>query len=115
MRPQVAERLGLGLDEFEERWYQSDLSHLRETGPLAAVLARLDLAPEAAETILELRRPLTKEGLTPVDGAVETIAELRRRGFRIRVYDDGGRRIGRDLCSTYTGVVAEGLSSSARS
>jgi hypothetical protein len=31
------------------------------------------------------------------------VCALRRRGFRIRVYDDGGRRIGRDLCSTYTG------------
>jgi len=83
VRLQVAERLGLGLEEFEERWYVSELSHLRETGPLADVVARFGFPPEAAESILELRRPLTKQGLTPVDGALETISELRRRGFRI--------------------------------
>src|SRR5204863_5899023 len=51
--------------------------------PLADVVARFGFPPEAAESILELRRPLTKQGLTPVDGALETISELRRRGFRI--------------------------------
>jgi putative hydrolase of the HAD superfamily len=83
VRPQVAERLGLGVEEFEKRWYGSELSCLREMGPLADALARFDASPEAAETILELRRPLTKQALTPVDGAVETINELRRRGFGI--------------------------------
>jgi putative hydrolase of the HAD superfamily len=83
VRPQVAERLGLGVEEFEKRWYGSELSCLREMGPLADALARFDASPEAAETILELRRPLTKQALTPVDGAVETILELRRRGFGI--------------------------------
>ncbi len=83
MRPQVAEQFGLELDEFEERWYRSDLSHMREMGPLAAALASFDVSPESAETILELRRPVTKQGLMPVEGAVETIAVLRQRGFRI--------------------------------
>ena len=83
VRPQVAERLGLGVEEFEERWYASELSRARELGPLADVLARFDVSPDAAETILELRRPVTKEGLVPVNGAVETLSELRRLGFRI--------------------------------
>jgi putative hydrolase of the HAD superfamily len=83
VRPQVAQTLGLGLEEFEERWYRSELSVLREIGPLADVLPRFDVSAEAARTILELRRPVTKQGLMPVDGAVETISELRRRGFRI--------------------------------
>jgi putative hydrolase of the HAD superfamily len=83
VRPRVAKRLGMPLEEFEQRWYDSELHHLREMGPLATVLARFDVSPDVAEEIAELRRPVTMQGLTPVDGAVETISELRRRGFRI--------------------------------
>jgi putative hydrolase of the HAD superfamily len=82
VRPRVAERLGLPLDEFEERWY-AELGHVRELGPLADALASFDVAPEVVEEIAEMRRVVTRQGLAPVDGAVETLAELRRRGLRI--------------------------------
>ena len=55
---------------------------MRETGPIADVLAQFDLSPEAAEEVLELRRGVTRQGLVPVPGAAETIAALRERGLK---------------------------------
>jgi putative hydrolase of the HAD superfamily len=81
VRPRVAERLGLTPEEFDTRWY-GEMAHMRETGPIADVLAHFDLSPEAAEDVLDLRRAVTRQGLVPVHGAVETIAELRSRGLR---------------------------------
>jgi putative hydrolase of the HAD superfamily len=81
VRPRVAERLGLSAEEFDERWY-GELAHLRETGPISAVLERFDLSPEAAEDVLELRGAVTRQGLVPVPGAAETIAALRERGVK---------------------------------
>ena len=81
VRPRVAERLGLTPEKFDARWY-GELAQLRETGPIADVLARFDLTPEAAEDVLTLRGAVTRQGLVPVAGAAETIAELRSRGLR---------------------------------
>ena len=81
VRPRVAERLGLSPEEFDERWY-GELARERETGPIAAVLARFDLSPGAADEVLELRGAVTRNGLVPVPGAAETIAELRERGLK---------------------------------
>jgi putative hydrolase of the HAD superfamily len=77
----VAERLGLTPEEFDTRWY-GEMAQMRETRSIADVLAHFDLSPEAAEDVLELRRAVTRQGLVPVDGAAETIAELRSRGLR---------------------------------
>ncbi len=46
------------------------------------MLAQFDLEPEAAEDVLELRGAVTRQGLVPVPGAAETIAELRERGLK---------------------------------
>ena len=81
VRPRVAERLGLSPAEFDERWY-GDLAHLRETGPISAVLEQFDLSPEAAADVLELRGAVTRQGLVPVPGAAETISALRERGVK---------------------------------
>ena len=82
MRPQVAARLGLTLEDFDARWY-GDLAQIREMGPIADALAVFDASPEVLEEVVALRRPVTLEGLAPVPGAAETIGELRRRGLRI--------------------------------
>ena len=81
-RPRVAERLGLSQEEFEERWF-GDLATMRETGPMAEALRALGASPEVAADIASMRRAVTEQGLVPAPGAVETIAELRRRGLRI--------------------------------
>ncbi len=80
-RPQVAEHLGLTVEEFETRWY-GELAHLREVGPMSDVLDLFDLSPDDVERVTALRREVTRRGLVPVPGAVETIAALRERGLR---------------------------------
>ena len=80
-RPRVAEHLGLSVDEFESRWY-GELAHMREMGPMSDVLALFDLTPDDAERVTALRREVTRKGLVPVPGAVETIAALRERGLK---------------------------------
>jgi putative hydrolase of the HAD superfamily len=80
VRPRVAERFGLSPEEFDSRWY-GELSHLRETRPFADVLALFDLSPEAAEEVVSMRREVTRQGLVPVPGAVETLTTLRERGL----------------------------------
>jgi len=82
VRPSVAERVGLTLEEFDARWY-GDLAHVREMGPLADALAVIGASPETSAEILELRRDVTLQGLEPVPGAGETIAALRERGLKI--------------------------------
>lgn len=81
-QPEVAAQLGLSHEEFAARWY-GDVSALRETGPIADVLALFEASPEAVEQIVALRRKVTRQGLVPVPGAVETIAALRKRGLKI--------------------------------
>jgi putative hydrolase of the HAD superfamily len=80
VRPRVAERFGLSPEEFDSRWY-GELSHLRETRPFADTLALFDLSPEAAEEVVSMRREVTRQGLVPVPGAVETLTTLRERGL----------------------------------
>ena len=78
----MAERLGLTSEEFEERWF-GDLANMREIGPMADALRVLGASPEVAGEIASMRRAVTEQGLVPVPGALETISELRARGFRI--------------------------------
>jgi putative hydrolase of the HAD superfamily len=82
IRPEVARHLGLTVEEFESRWY-GDVAVLRETRPFAEVLALFDVAPEAAARVVALRRGVTRQGLVPLPGALETISALRERGFLI--------------------------------
>ena len=80
-RPRVAEQLGLTSEEFDTRWY-GELAPMRETGPMGDVLALFDLSPEATSKVIALRRDVTKKGLVPVPGAVETLRVLRERGLK---------------------------------
>jgi HAD superfamily hydrolase (TIGR01509 family) len=80
-RLRVAEHLGLSAEEFESRWY-GELAHMRELGPMSDVLALFDLSADDAERVTALRREVTRKGLVPVPGAVETIAALRERGLK---------------------------------
>jgi putative hydrolase of the HAD superfamily len=81
VRPRVAERFGLSPEEFDSRWY-GELARMRETRPFADVLAVFDVTPEAAEDVVSMRREVTRQGLVPVPGAVETLTALRERGLR---------------------------------
>ena len=78
--------LGVEAELLGELWYESELYRLRETGPIRPAVRRLyELlgVDRSVEEILELRRALTLESLVPVDGALATVDELRRRGVRV--------------------------------
>jgi putative hydrolase of the HAD superfamily len=55
----------------------------RETGPLADAYRALGVAEGSLEELIAQRRENTRAALVPREGAVETIAELRRRGYRV--------------------------------
>ena len=77
-RSSVADRLGIGLDEFERRYGETYTA--RQTGPLADAYRALGLADEHLEEVLAARRERVREALVPREGALETLRELRRRG-----------------------------------
>jgi len=64
-----------------------DDTHLeRSTGPLLenvrSVLTTLGIDEAHADTFADLRREHTRKALVPREGTIETLEELRRRGFR---------------------------------
>jgi putative hydrolase of the HAD superfamily len=84
LRGHWAESFGVSPNRVDELWYDGDLYRLRETGPIAPAITALGgkLGVEAdVEAIVAGRLELTRRALVPVEGAVSTLAELRRRGL----------------------------------
>jgi putative hydrolase of the HAD superfamily len=68
-------------EEFHTVWREG--RPVRETGPLAAWIASLELDNEAAGQLVALRHETARELLMrPRAGVVDTLHELRRRGIR---------------------------------
>lgn len=80
----LAEFVGVPYERFFEVWNRSRPE--RSVGPIAgnmrSVCAELGFKGDAAE-LLALRRDWVKRALVPRPGALETLAELRRRGHRL--------------------------------
>jgi putative hydrolase of the HAD superfamily len=76
---QVAERLGRDPEELAALWAESRVR--RESGPLREYLVELGAAEDAASELATLRLESTRPLLKPRPGALETLAELRRRGY----------------------------------
>ena len=81
---QMADVVGADRERFTEVWLQA--RPRRDTGPIVenvrAVLQELGVDSEPDE-LLAIRRAWAKESLVPRPDAVETLAELRRRGHRL--------------------------------
>jgi putative hydrolase of the HAD superfamily len=80
----MADALGAERGRFREVWLAGRPS--RETGPIADQLRTLiaDLEVEGdLDELIELRRDWAKRTLVPRPDALETLAELRRRGHRL--------------------------------
>jgi putative hydrolase of the HAD superfamily len=75
----VAERLGRDPDELATLWVEGRAR--RESGPLHDYLLELGAEEDAAEELAALRLESTRPLLKPRPGALETLAELRRRGY----------------------------------
>jgi putative hydrolase of the HAD superfamily len=68
-------------EEFDRLF--RDTYRLRETGPLADAYRALGVAEESLEQLVAQRRENTRAALVPREGALETLAELRRGGYRL--------------------------------
>jgi putative hydrolase of the HAD superfamily len=77
----VAERLDADPDDFRRRW--NALGHERYVGPIGPVLARFGVPADAVEDVKRIRLDSIRRSLVPRPGAVETLRELRRRGYRV--------------------------------
>jgi putative hydrolase of the HAD superfamily len=75
----VAERLGRDPDELATLWVEGRTR--RESGPLRDYLLELGAEEAAAEELAALRLESTRPLLKPRPGALDTLAELRRRGY----------------------------------
>ena len=75
MNERIEERVGF---DFRERWYAAPN---RYTAPVRTVLADVGVASEAMDDVCAARLDFVRHCLVPRDGAVETLEQLRERGF----------------------------------
>ncbi|HEY5058688.1 MAG TPA: HAD family hydrolase [Gaiellaceae bacterium] len=78
---ETRQQLGLDADGFDRLWRET--AQRRNTGPLRTALEELGLGGEGLERLIDVRRDFTRRALVPVDGAVDTLHELKRRGLRL--------------------------------
>ena len=76
----LAARIGLTDDEFERRWQAHYV--FSQTNPLATLYRTLGVPDEHVESHVADRYAFARDALRPRPGALETLAELRRRGIR---------------------------------
>lgn len=77
-----AERLGADHDDFSQRWRAGRQE--RDTGlSVADAFRALGVPDELVGGFVDLRRDFVRSALAPRAGAVETLRELRERGFRL--------------------------------
>ena len=77
----MAERLGRDPEEFAALWFEGRSA--RESGTLRQYLLGIGAAEELVDELVALRRDSTRSLLAPRPGALETLAELRVRGYRV--------------------------------
>jgi putative hydrolase of the HAD superfamily len=81
-RRRWAASLGVPVERLDQHWYADSVYARRESGPIREAIEELyvELGVEAggADDVLDWRLRLTRSALVPVDGVVDTIAELRR-------------------------------------
>ncbi len=84
-RRELLERIGADEERFAEAYAR--LGGGRETAPYGEFLGRLcadlEADPAVVDELIELRRGYARTSLVPRPGALETIAELRRRGIGV--------------------------------
>ncbi|MDQ5821750.1 MAG: HAD-IA family hydrolase [Actinomycetota bacterium] len=83
MERRIAERLGADPDQFHRVWRESRSE--RDGGSLADSFRSVGATDELLPELLELRRNAFREVAVPQDGALETLRELRGRGFRLGI------------------------------
>jgi putative hydrolase of the HAD superfamily len=85
LRRRWAESIGVTVEQLDEHWYADALYARRESGPIREAVEELyrELGVDAdVDELLGSRLELTRRSLVPVDGALDTLRELRRRGLK---------------------------------
>jgi putative hydrolase of the HAD superfamily len=85
LRRRWAESLGIPAERLDEHWYADAVYARRESGPIREAIEALYVelgVDHDPEDVLASRLELTKSALVPVDGAADTLVELRRRGLK---------------------------------
>jgi len=77
----IAERLGVDPDQFHRVWRESRSE--RDGGSLADSFRSVGATDELLPELHDLRRNAFREVAVPQEGALETLRELRERGFRL--------------------------------
>jgi HAD superfamily hydrolase (TIGR01509 family) len=77
----LAARIGLSDAEFGQRWQEHYI--FSQTQPLATLYRAIGVPEEHVEAHVSARHEFARQALRPRDGALPTLAELRRRGIRL--------------------------------
>ena len=76
----VKRELSEHIDDFDGVW---DTTYdARQRGTIEGYFRSLGVDGEALATCLRIRRSFTRDALVPREGAIETLEELKRRGFK---------------------------------
>jgi putative hydrolase of the HAD superfamily len=81
LKRRVAEHVGVGAAEFDERWRAS--YRASQTGPLADVYRDLGVPDEHVDAHVAARHDFGRRMLRLHDGARASLAELRQRGVKL--------------------------------
>ena len=79
MFDEMAARVGITTDEFRRIWDTRD--NPRYVAPIRDALRAIGIDEEAHDDICEIRLAYNRDTLVPREGVVETLKELRRRGY----------------------------------
>jgi putative hydrolase of the HAD superfamily len=77
---QVKRALGRHIDDVDRVWAMTYRD--RQIGSMESYLRGLGLDDHAVAECMRIRSTFTRETLVPREGAIETLDELQRRGFR---------------------------------
>jgi putative hydrolase of the HAD superfamily len=77
---EVQRSLARHIDDFDRVW--STTYDARQLGPIDEYFRSFGLDEDAVAECLRLRIGFTRDALVPRDGAIETLDELHRRGFK---------------------------------
>jgi len=72
--------LGRYIDDVERVW--ATTYNERQVGPIRDYFVGLGLDEDAVDACIRVRTDFTRQALVPREGAIETLDELERRGFK---------------------------------
>jgi putative hydrolase of the HAD superfamily len=81
LKATIAKRMGIDTARFDQLWEETYWK--RQTSPIRNAFEAMGAGEESLQELLDLRYDFARAGLVPRPGALETLGELRKRGFRL--------------------------------